>query len=349
MGSYSRRVSSRLSVIIVTWNAADTLEGCLRPLVQQLKPGDELIVSDNASSDATLQVVAQAAPAAIVLQNGGNLGFAAGANRGADAASGDLLVLLNPDTVVAPGWAEAIRRPLDKGYGWDVWQGLVTMDGGRRINTDGNVVHFTGISWAGNAGRAIEEEDPNPREVGYASGACLAVPRDVWRRLGGMPEHFFMYCEDLDLSLRARLAGGKVGIEPSASVDHDYEFAGRGDRWRMLERNRWATILRTYPGPLLALVMPALLMTEVAVLAAAVRGGWAGQKLGATRDVLSWLPRLMSERREIQGERRARASVFAGPMTAIPSSPYLGDAARSPYVTAALIGYWRVVQTLLAR
>lgn len=347
MRPYSRRVSSRLSVIIVTWNAAETIESCLRPLVQQLKPADELIVADNASSDATLQVVAQVAPDAIVVETGSNLGFAGGANRGADAASGDLLVFLNPDTVAADGFADAIRRPLDEGYGWDVWQGLVTMDGGRRINTDGNVVHFTGISWAGNAGRPIEEEDPEPREVAYASGACLAVPAEVFRRLGGMPEHFFMYCEDLDLCLRARLAGGRVGIEPSARVDHDYEFAGRGDRWRMLERNRWAVVVRTYPGVLLALVLPALLVTELAVVAVGFASGWGRQKLAAVADVGRGLPVWARERAAIQRTRSVPARRFAAYMSADLGSDFLGRAGRSRLLRVLLGGYWRAVGKLL--
>ena len=340
-------MASRLSVIIVTWNSAGVLENCLEPLVQQLKPGDELIVSDNASSDATLEVVAEHAPMAKILQNGGNLGFSEGANRGVQAATGDLVVLLNPDTVVAPGWSEGIRRPLDQGYGWDAWQALVTMDDGRSVNTDGGVVHFTGIAWAGNAGRPVSEEDPRPREVGFASGACLAVPRSAWERLGGMPESFFMYHEDVDLSLRVWLAGGRVGIEPSAQVNHDYEFAGRGERWRMLERNRWATIVRTYPASLFALVAPVLLIAELAILLMAVRGGWGRQKLGAELDVLRALPALVRERREVQALRSVPARSLAHHMTGELSSGYLGRAADSALLRTLLTGYWGAVRALL--
>lgn len=340
-------MASRLSVIIVTWNSAGVLEACLRPLVQQLEPGDELIVSDNASSDSTLSLVASVAPAAVVLQNGANLGFAAGANRGVEAASGDLVVLLNPDTVVAEGWAREMRRPLDEGWGWDVWQALVTMDDGALVNTDGGVVHFTGIAWAGNAGRRVRDEAPEPREIGFASGACLAVPRAAWARLGGMPEDFFMYCEDVDLSLRAWLAGGRVGIVPAARVNHDYEFAGRDSRWRMLERNRWATLLRTYPAPLLLLLAPALLAAELAVFALAARTGWGRQKLGAAADVLRSLPSLLRQRRQIQASRTVAAGELARHLTAELSSEYIGPAARHPAIRAGLLAYWRIVRALL--
>src|SRR5262249_16871275 len=160
----------------------------------------------------------------------------AACNSGAAAAGGDLLVLLNPDTIVAGGWASAIRKPHDEGYGWDAWQALVTMDGGTRINTDGGVIHFTGISVAGHMGGAIGRAVAGPQEVAFPSGACLAITLPTWRRLGGMPAHFFLYFDDVEIALRLRLAGGRIGIEPSARVDHDYEFSRRGVKWRMLER-----------------------------------------------------------------------------------------------------------------
>src|SRR5213080_2839499 len=145
-----------MSVVIVTWNERERVERCLPPLVDQLKPGDELIVSDNGSEDGTIELVRELAPDAIVVENGANLGFMDGCNRGAQRAGGDLLVLLNPDTIVAPGWADAMRRPAEDGRGWAAWQALVTMDGGTRINTSGGVVHFTGIAWAGRMGEPLE-------------------------------------------------------------------------------------------------------------------------------------------------------------------------------------------------
>src|SRR5690606_6019201 len=103
------------------------------------------------------------------------------------------------------------------------------------------------------------------RAVGFASGACLALPRRAWEALGGFSPDFFMYHEDVDLSLRMRLIGGRVGVDPAARVHHDYAFAKGPAKWRALERNRWATIVRCYPGPLLAAVAPALLALELAL------------------------------------------------------------------------------------
>src|SRR4051812_993243 len=198
-----------------------------------------------------------------------------GCNRGAERATQELIVFLNPDTIVAPGWADAMRRPAEDGRGWGAWQALITMDGGTRINTSGGVTHFTGIAWAGRMGERLVPGSVGRGAVGFASGASMAIPLSTWRRFGGMPGYYFLYHDDVEISLRLWLEGQIVGIEPAAVVDHEYEFSRRGVKWRVLERNRWATVLRTYPTPLLWLLLPGLIATELGILVIAARGGWA--------------------------------------------------------------------------
>ena len=280
-----------LSVVIVTHDHREAVRGALPALTAQLDDGDELIVVDNDSSDGTADAVRELAPDAIVIDAGANLGFAAGCNRGASTASGELLCFLNPDAVPAPGFREAIERPLADGRGWAAWQGLVTAEGGRVVNTRGGVVHFTGIAWAGGAGEPLDPgtgrrgHEPGG-EPGFVSGACLAIPRRRFERTGASRSEFFLYHEDVDLSLRLRLAGQRLGVEPAARVEHAYEFAKGPAKWRQLERNRWATLIRTYPAALLALLAPALVATELA-LVPGVRSPAAGSgrscSPGATR------------------------------------------------------------------
>jgi N-acetylglucosaminyl-diphospho-decaprenol L-rhamnosyltransferase len=342
-------VRPSLSVLIVAWNSSDELRRLLPPLQAELGDGDELIVVDNDSPDDSGAVVAALAPSAQVVRMGRNRGFAGGANVGASAATGDLLVILNPDAIPQPGWGEAIRRPWRESRGWSAWQGLVAEGDGRTINSAGNPVHFTGIVWAGRHGEPLAAA-PGPREVTALSGACLAVPMEVWRRHGGLAERFFMYHEDVDLSLRLRLAGEAVGIEPSAIVAHDYEFtASAGNKWRWLERNRLATLVRLWPGSLLLLLAPALLATETALLVAATAGGWGAQKLRANAEVIAWLPRLLRERRQIRRSRRISAAAFASALTPDLDSPFIPEPVRSPPARFALRAYWGLVRRLLPR
>jgi N-acetylglucosaminyl-diphospho-decaprenol L-rhamnosyltransferase len=336
-----------LSTVIVAHDSLVELRRSLPPLIAQLGPDDELIVVDNASQDGLAPELIKLAPAARLISLAANVGFAAGANRGAQAARRDLIVLLNPDAVVQPGWAEAMRAPW--GGGWAGWMGLVLLRDGEQINTSGGVLHFTGFGWAGQIGEPLAAAPSVPTEVGFLSGACLAVPRTSWQAAGGFPEHFFMYCEDVDLSMRLRLAGGILVALPHARVQHSYSFAKGDLKWRLLERNRWAMIVRTFPAPLLVTVAPLLLVTELAVWATAWRGGWARMKLLASFDLLRALRGLLRERRVIQAGRRASASSFAAALTPELSSPYFGALGAHPIVGLALRWYWRGVLALLGR
>jgi GT2 family glycosyltransferase len=339
-------VRPTLSVLIVAYESRDDLAKTLPAVLRELDDDDELILVDNKPGDGSVDLVGELAPQAGIVSPGRNTGFAGGANAGAEVARGELLVLLNPDAVPQPGWGEAIRRPWQEERGWAAWQGLVADGAMETINSAGNPIHFTGIVWAGRHGRPLGEAPP-PGEVPAASGACLAVRIDEWRRAGGFPSEFFMYHEDVDLSVRLRTAGGTVGIEPTALVAHDYDFSASADKWRWLERNRLAFIVRTYPGALLALLAPVLLATELALLPVAAAGGWGRQKLQANREFIRWLPRLLRERRTLQRQRKISAAEFAAALTPDLDSDLISPLVRSRPARLALRGYWRLVRLLL--
>jgi GT2 family glycosyltransferase len=339
-------VPPTLSVLIIAWNSREELSRTLPAVLAELGPGDELIVVDNDSADGTAELVRELAPGAELLARGYNTGFASACNEGARVAAGDLLVILNPDAAPMWGWGAAIRLPWEEERGWVAWQALVADHGGERINSAGNPIHFTGIVWAGGHGRPISEA-PQPGEVTNLSGACLAIPRAIWKAAGGFPEHFFLYHEDVDLCLRLRLAGGVLGIEPRAVVDHEYEFGAREHKWRWLERNRWAFLIRIYPRRLLILLAPALLAIELALIPVSIAAGWGRQKLEAILEVLSWLPRLLRERREVQATRAVTSAEFAAWLTPDLDSPFIPALARSAPARRVLRGYWHLVRVLL--
>jgi N-acetylglucosaminyl-diphospho-decaprenol L-rhamnosyltransferase len=336
-----------LAIVVVTHDSAADLPATLGALGEQLGDGDEVVVVDNASSDASARVARDALPAATVIETGANLGFAIGCHVGVRASSAPLVLLLNPDCAPAPGCLDALRRTAGERPEWDVWQALVALPGGETVNTAGNVVHFLGFGWAGRLGEPVGAVDPAPAEAGFASGAALVVRREAWERTGGFDERYFMYGEDLDLSLRVRLAGGGVGVVPAARVEHVYAFTKGGYKWFYLERNRLWTVLGVYPGPLLALLAPALVAFELALLLAAWRGGWLGPKLRAQRAVVRELRQILDRRRAVQATRAIGAGEFAVHLSASLDSPNLAAAQSVPGAARLLRLYWRAVLAVL--
>jgi len=331
-----------LAVVIVAYDSASDLPGTLAALRPQLADGDELLIVDNPSSDDPASVSGDAR----VLRLERNLGFAGGCNAGAAATTAPLLFFLNPDAEPAPGCLDALRAAADAHPGWGAWQALVTLPGAAEVNTSGGEVHWLGVGWSGGYGEPVAAVTGD-REVGFASGAALIVRRGAWDAAGGFDPDYFMYGEDLDLSLRLRLAGWEIGLARAAEVEHDYAFAKGTQKWFLLERNRWATVLGAYPRPLLAALLPALLLAEPAFVAVAARGGWLGAKLRAQAAVLRALPALLRRRTAVQAAATVSASEFAAALTAGLDNPFLGPAAQVRPLAAAQAAYWRLVRAAL--
>ena len=134
---------------------------------------------------------------------------------------------------------------------------------------------------------------------------------------------------------------------PAARAEHDYSFVKGDYKWFHLERNRLWTVLGVYPGRLLALVLPALLGLELALLAVAARDGWLAAKLRAQAAVLRSLPWALRRRARVQATRTTSAAEFAATLSARLDSPFLGPVAESGAARAAQEGYWRAVRRLL--
>jgi len=332
-----------LSVVIVAFESAAHLPATVDAVMAQLRDEDELLVVDNASSDSPEVAVGSSVR---VLRSAENLGFAGGCNLGASATSAEILFFLNPDAAPLPGCLDALRDAAGAHPDWGCWQALVAMKGGRTVNTSGGESHWLGIGWSGRLGDPVASVGED-RLVGFASGAALCVRRGAWEAAGGFDEDYFMYGEDLDLSLRLRLAGWGVGLAAGAAVEHDYEFVKGTQKWFLLERNRWLTVLGVYPAALLWLTLPALLAFELALLVVAARGGWLGAKARAQLAVARALPAALRRRAAVQASSRVGAAEFAAALTAGLDSPFLGPAAQIRPLAAGQAAYWRAVRGLL--
>lgn len=337
-------------MVVVTHQSAEHLPELVAALLGQLGEEDEFMIVDNASTDGTPALARSLSERVKVLETGENLGFAGGCHAGAASTQAPLLLFLNPDSQPQPNCLARLRQAAAAHPDWGAWQAAVLLEDGR-INSSGGVIHYLGIGWAGDCERPVSALPTHDREIAFPSGTAMVVRRETWTALGGLDREYFMYVEDLDFGLRMWLSGHRVGLVPAARVTHSYEFERGPSKWFLLERNRWRTLLSVYPGALLSLLAPALLVSELGLLAIAAREGWLPAKLRAQAATIGSLADALARRRTVQRMRRIEDREFAAQLTSSLDSPYLAGA-RSWWLRLPQGFYWRLVGqalSLLAR
>lgn len=343
--TYYARMPPSLSVVMLAWRDEPVLVEAVRSVLASREVDLEVVLVDNGCTSDALERLAPLERVRI-LDPGDNLGFAGGCNYGARHADGDLLAFINGDAVVEP---DALARLCAVVADPDSDAALATAsvrlyDEPDVLNTAGNPVHYTGLSWAGGLGRPAGDF-PLPRAVTSASGAATVCRRDRFEALGGFTEPMFAYCEDTDLSLRAWQRGWQVRYVPEAVVLHRYEFSRNPLKFYLLERNRLFMVATVFPGRLIAAVLPVLLGLELAVLAMAVKDGWAKQKVSGWWWLLRNRRLIRETRRRVRGHNTLSDREFAALLTGSldPSAPGLAVPAFASRLSQ---GYWSLARRM---
>ena len=267
-----------LSVIIVSWNVRDLLQRALASVFASWggEPGLEVIVVDNASRDGSVQMLHETFPQVRVIANAENRGFPGGNNQGIAAATGDFLLLLNPDTEVL---ADALPRMVD----YLRARPDVGMVGPQLLNADGSVqssrrhfptvpVLFLESTWLDKLVPrkhrryyyAQNRPDHVTQDVDWITGAAMLTRREVIDRIGGMDEGFFMYSEELDWCKRIKTTGWRVVYFPEARIVH---YEGKSSEQVVPARHVYfqsskVRYTRKYHGPIVAETLRGWLLAQ---------------------------------------------------------------------------------------
>jgi GT2 family glycosyltransferase len=334
-----------VSVVIVSYHGDDEVLRCVGS-VRATAPEAQIVVVENGTPGAALAAAAAARDELELIVPGRNLGFGGGCNLGARRADGEVLVFLNPDSVVAPGAVAALAHALeDDGVGIATAR-LRLLDEPELLNSGGNVLHVSGLAWVGGYRRPVASA-AEPREVPFPTGAAMAMRADLFRALGGFREELFMYHEDVDLGWRVWLSGLRVVMTPAADVHHEYAFERNPGKRYLLERNRLSFVLSAFSGRLLLLLVPVLLAAEAAMAVLAWREGWLRAKVAGW----AWCARnagtLARRRRETQSLRRVPDRDVAHLLTAVLDPAVVPVPAVLRLANPLVAAYWSVARRVL--
>jgi GT2 family glycosyltransferase len=256
-----------VSIIIISYNTREMTLAAIDSVVRETTAiSYEIIVVDNASSDGSADAIAAHPVKARLFALTDNIGFGRANNFGTQHASGDYVLLLNPDTVVINGaidtlvaFAKANRRAM-------IWGGR-TLFGDMSLNPSSCwgrlspwslICRVTGLTAIFPKSELFNPEAygawrrDRAREVDIVSGCFLLIPRPIWLALGGFDEAFFMYGEEADLCLRAKRIGAQPMVTPEATIIH---YGGASEKTRTGKfvklLSAQATLIdRHWPAPL---------------------------------------------------------------------------------------------------
>lgn len=221
-----------ISVVIVNWNGGDQLVECLQSLQDQTDRAFETVVVDNGSTDGSVAMVRERFADVRLVETGANVGFAEGCNRGIAASVGAWVATLNNDAAADRRWIAELRRALRAGgerLGM-VQSRILFKQRPERLNSTGLQLNADGTFVDRDFDVPVDEARGGAEVFCATAGAALyrrAMLEQTALETGVFDRSFFMYCEDVDLGWRCRLAGWEARYAPQATVWHAFQHSSR--------------------------------------------------------------------------------------------------------------------------
>lgn len=306
-------VAPPVVAVVVTHNPGEWFRDALAALAAQDYPSLSVLVIDAASDDEVASTVAGALPKAFVKRIGTNPGYGAAANEAIGMVTGAAFYLLcHDDIALAPDGVRIMVEEAFKSNAGVVGPKLVKWDDPRQLAAVGLTVDKTGVPAALiEPGELDQAQHDVVREVFAVPGGCMLVRADLFAELDGFDPAISYLGEDLDLCWRAKVAGARVLVTPTAVARHAEALGERrrvDDRRRLESRHRLRTLLTCYSGGHLLRVLPQAAVLSVGEAAyGLLTGGFrrAADVAGAWGWNLVHLPETLQRRRLVQSHRRA--------------------------------------------
>lgn len=302
-----------VSIVIVYWNSAEHLPRCLDCLVRQTVQDFEVILIDNGSFDRELDELDQKFNTLVlrVERLASNLGFAKANNIGAHLARGKWLALLNCDAFPESDWLEKLLEAASRRPEYSFFSSRqIQFNQPDILDGSGDEYHISGLAWRRFYNHPVKEFGLKEEEVFSACAAAAIYDRNDFLMVGGFDESFFSYFEDVDLSFRLRLAGGRCLYVPQAEVYHvGSASSGKTSDFVMYHghRNLVWTYFKNMPGYLFWWYLPLHLLMNLFFAFSFLLKGKGSAVLRAKVDAFSRLPAIISKRKKIQSARKISA------------------------------------------
>ncbi|MCS6910247.1 MAG: glycosyltransferase family 2 protein [Anaerolineales bacterium] len=297
----------RASVVIPNWNGAQHLPTCLDALRGQTFRDFEIIVADNASTDASLDVLARY-PEVRLLRLERNFGFTGACNAGMRAARGEIVALLNNDTEADPHWLAEVLAAFERHpRAGLVASKMLLFDRRDTLHTAGDIFRTDGTP--GN--RGVWQKDKGQFAEGpvfSANGGSAAYRRAMLDSIGLLDDDFYYSCEDVDLAWRAQLAGWQCVYAPRAVVYHKLSASGGGVTASFYDgRNFIYLLVKDVPAAVWRRYWREIIAAQLRITWEALRawrGAAARARLRGQLAGLLGIPKMLAKRRAVQAARR---------------------------------------------
>ena len=257
-----------VSIIILNYNGNEFLENCIESIFRETEQKFELIIVDNNSPDKSGEKLSKKYESCKFILNEKNVGVSEGLNIGIKNAKGSHIILLNNDLIVAPKWLDYLFQAYrEKGEG--LYQPkFLKMKDKKIIDSAGNLINIFGFGFSREKGKKDNLQYNTIEEIGFAAGTCLFCSKKIFDEIGLFDEKLFAYNEDLDFGWRARLSNYKSYYVPKSIVYHhgSAQWKWSGEKFYLLERNRWVVLLSNYSIKTILKLLPSLLIIEFALL-----------------------------------------------------------------------------------